>query len=106
MFPGKSFNVPPTDDGKFDGGRVLINPVPDELKAQLKPAALQALESIEEQVQSGVPTQDIVVPKKGKTGQLGAIEKSTPAGPAASVRRYPETGSGRSGGAIREPESS
>ena len=72
MFPGKSFNVPPTDDGKFDGGRVLINPVPDELKAQLKPAALQALESIEEQVQSGVPTQDIVVPKKGKMGQLGA----------------------------------
>ena len=46
MFPGKSFNVPPTDDGKFDGGRVLINPVPDELKAQLKPAALEALESI------------------------------------------------------------
>ena len=84
MFPGKSFNVPPTDDGKFDGGRVLINPVPDELKAQLKPAALEALESIEEQVQSGVPTQDIVVPQKGKTGQLGATQKPAPAGPAAS----------------------
>ena len=81
MFPGKSFNVPPTDDGQFDGGRVLINPVPDELKAQLKPAALQALESIEEQVHSGVPTQDIVVPKKGKTGQLGATGSSADQAP-------------------------
>ena len=86
MFPGKVFNVPPTDDGKFDGGRVLINPVPDELKAQLKPTALKALESIEEQVQSGVPTQDIVVPKKGKTGQLGATGLSADQAPPSMSR--------------------
>ena len=79
MFPGKFFNVPPTDDGEFHGGRVLINPVPDELKAQLKPAALEALESIEAQVQSGVSTKDIVVPQKDK---LGATPKPTLASPA------------------------
>ena len=79
MFPGKFFTVPPTDDGEFHGGRVLINPVPDELKVQLKPAALEALESIEAQVQSGVSTKDIVVPQKDK---LGATPKPTPASPA------------------------
>ena len=30
-----------------------------------------------------MPTQDIVVPQKGKTGQLGATQKPAPAGPAA-----------------------
>ena len=85
VYPGKFHTVPPS--GEFDGGRFLLNPVPGSIKKLLKPNALALLNAIEQQVQSGVDSHDIVLAKKGMKKPSGT--SAPPSKPPSQSEKAP-----------------